>query len=223
MAFSSLPAKTTSSTLTLSDYNKIKNNWSASAVGIVTTAGDTVYATGANALARLAIGADDSILVVTSGVPAWQIVPACHLIRTADQDPATSTWVSLDFPTGSVTENSDTNSMHNPASNSTRITIPANGGGHYIIGMCAIFDTSGYASGGNNYGVRFLLNGATVIGQRFGYFGHNSIDTTIPLTTMYPLSATDYIEAQIYTVNDINVIYTAGYSPVFWAIWDRKL
>ena len=48
------------------------------APGVVTTAGDIVYASGANTLARLAAGADGLVLTATGAgsAPAWEALPS---------------------------------------------------------------------------------------------------------------------------------------------------
>jgi hypothetical protein len=225
MAYQALPSKSAGDTFTLTLYNILKGNWDASAVAIVTAKGAIVAATASQALAQLAVGNDDSVLVADSGESVgldWQIVPACRLIRTANQDPDESSWVSLDFPAGSVTETVDTNAMHNPWSNSTRITCPTGGDGIYTIGMCAQFNTGSMGSGGAIYGIRLLLNGSTVIAMDYQDRNHCYQDIRVALSTMYPLSAGDYVEAQVYTVQDVNIIYTADYSPSFWAVWQRR-
>jgi hypothetical protein len=43
---------------------------------LLTTAGDTIYATGASTPARLAIGATGNVLTVAGGVPTWAAPPA---------------------------------------------------------------------------------------------------------------------------------------------------
>lgn len=50
---------------------KVRDSIAASAVGIVTTAGDLPYATGLNALSRLPIGSTGKVLTVVGGLPAW--------------------------------------------------------------------------------------------------------------------------------------------------------
>jgi len=58
--------------LTASMMNAIQDNMNATAVAKVTTAGDMVRATGANALERFAIASiEGQVLTRVSGVPAW--------------------------------------------------------------------------------------------------------------------------------------------------------
>jgi hypothetical protein len=49
-------------------------SWAASATSVLTTTGDTLYASAANTLARLGIGTSGQLLTVSGGVPAWATV-----------------------------------------------------------------------------------------------------------------------------------------------------
>ena len=40
--------------------------------------------------------------------------------------------------------------------------------------------------------------------------------------TLYSLSAADYIQVQVYTSNDVDVVASSNFSPEFWAIWQRR-
>jgi len=63
----------------------------------VTTAGDIAYATAANALARLAIGAANTVLQPISGLPAYSNINIPKPIRkTADESVTTSTTLQND-------------------------------------------------------------------------------------------------------------------------------
>lgn len=50
----------------------LRDNMLETAAAKVTTAGDIVYATAANALARLGVGSTGQVLTVASGLPSWQ-------------------------------------------------------------------------------------------------------------------------------------------------------
>ena len=39
-------------------------------------AGDVIYGSGADTLARLAIGSNDEVLTLASGVPSWAAIPS---------------------------------------------------------------------------------------------------------------------------------------------------
>lgn len=48
-----------------------KVKWAASATSVLTTTGDTLYASAANTLARLPVGSTGQVLTVSGGLPAW--------------------------------------------------------------------------------------------------------------------------------------------------------
>jgi hypothetical protein len=220
MAYSALPAKVAGDTFDLADYNKIKGNFEAGVPDILTTKGDLAVATGVDAAARLAIGDDDSILVPDSGETtglAWQIQPACRVYNSGNIDPTTSTWEPLTFDS----ERFDTDAMHSTSSNTGRITIPTGGDGLYLIGVNATLDLASLGDPRCTPGLRLLLNGATVIAQT-RFVTHADIDADLSLSTLYSLSAGDYVVAQIYTDEDVDVVANGNYSPEFWAIWQRR-
>jgi hypothetical protein len=49
-------------------------SWAASATSVLTTTGDTLYASAANTLARLGLGTSGQVLTVSGGLPAWATV-----------------------------------------------------------------------------------------------------------------------------------------------------
>src|SRR3990167_7365884 len=73
----------------------LSGNMNETAVAKVTTAGDMVYATGANALARLAKGAAGTVLQMGASLPAWGNITAAMLnvgnARVATSESTTST------------------------------------------------------------------------------------------------------------------------------------
>jgi len=80
-------------------------NWLVSAVGVVTTAGDVAYATAANALARLGIGAAGDLCVPNAGAtaPEWKALVSSVGSATATWNGTSSgNWVS-DVLTCSIT------------------------------------------------------------------------------------------------------------------------
>ncbi len=83
----------TAETVTAANMNTyIRLNLEETAPDKVTTAGDTVYATGANALTRLAIGAANSHLVSTGTAPVWRAI-------TTDVDTGNGTTSSTGYLT----------------------------------------------------------------------------------------------------------------------------
>ena len=58
-------------TVTATQMDEISSSLDETAPAKITTIGDTIYGTAANALARLAIGAAGAIKHVVAGIPAW--------------------------------------------------------------------------------------------------------------------------------------------------------
>jgi hypothetical protein len=71
-------------------------SWAASSTSVLTTTGDTLYASAANTLARLAIGSTGNILTVAGGVPTWA-APAAAGGMTLISETVASTLSSLSF------------------------------------------------------------------------------------------------------------------------------
>jgi hypothetical protein len=51
-------------------------SWAASSTSVLTTTGDTLYASAANTLARLGIGSTGQVLTVAAGLPSWATATA---------------------------------------------------------------------------------------------------------------------------------------------------
>jgi hypothetical protein len=126
---------------TSDDANAIQN-------ALLTTTGDTIYASGASTPARLGIGSTGQVLTVSGGVPSWA-TPAggasfvgASVYKTATQSIANSTDVALTFPN----ENFDTDSIHDNSTNNSRLTIPTGKGGKWLFTATIQFvsNTTGY-------------------------------------------------------------------------------
>jgi len=115
-------------------------------------------------------------------------------------------------------ERFDTDAAHSVAANTHRLTVPANGGGIYSIGANISVGSAGTCS------IRVLLNGVTIIAQASHYYdsGNPPARVDLNLSTIYSLAATDFVEVQVYVVNNVNVLQDANYSPEFWMIWQRR-
>ena len=223
MAYVDIGAVAAEATILVDWGNQVRANFQAGVPDIFTTKGDLAVATGADEAARLAAGADDSIVVYDSSQAtgmATQIIPACRVYNDANIDPTPDTWVSLTFNSERV----DTNAMHSTASNTSRLTVPTGGTGLYLIGGNVEFDTSGETSGEIPMGVRILLNGATVIASdyRTQSTHDGAEDSRVSITTMYSLAATNYLELQAWVGSNVNILVTGNYSPEFWATWIRR-
>lgn len=221
MAYSALPSKSASDTLTLGNYNAIKGNFEAGCPDLVAAKGDLCVGTAVDAAARLAAGPNDATLVSDSTAATgleWQIQPIVKVRNSGNIDPATSTWVALTFDT----EDKDTDAMHSTSSNTERLTVPTDGDGVYLIGGCARFDTSGTATGSSIKGVRIIANGTTVIASTLIDVIHASYDIEIHVSGIHHnMTAGDYVELEVYTNQDHDV-QGGGAFPQFWAIWQRR-
>jgi hypothetical protein len=79
----------------------LRDNMNATEAGVVTAAGDLVYATGAGAVTRLAIGSNGQYLGVSGGVPAWVAAPTIDaaLLGRTSYDPGTVTTYTISSAT----------------------------------------------------------------------------------------------------------------------------
>ena len=197
--------------------DQVRANFQAGVPDIFTTEGDVAIATGADAATRLAAGAQGSGFVMGAARPEWSLQPAARVYNSAAIDPATSSWVTLTFDS----ERYDTNGVHEGVTNPSRLTIPTNGGGIYHIAGNVEFDTNNAAAGQDVLGLRILLGGATVIAQRKYNERHGDSDASIPISCDYALAATNYLELQVYTDVDVDILASANFSPEFWLHWVR--
>jgi hypothetical protein len=163
---------------------------------VVTTAGDLIYGTAADTVARLGIGTAGQVLKVNSGAtaPEWGAAGAAasfvgaNATKTANQSLANVTLTAITFD---GTDILDTNSFHDPASNNTRMTIPAGLGGKYLIQATIQFASN--TTGGRE--LQIYKNGATVL-QYVTTDAEGSL--TIAISGTYALVATDYVEIRAY-------------------------
>ena len=172
---------------TSDDANAIQN-------AIVDAKGDLIAASAADTPARLAVGANGTVLTADSAettglkwaTPAVSSFVGCGVKKTSDQSINDSTATVISWNS----ENFDTDTMHDNASNNTRITVPAGKGGYYLLTGSIAFNSNGTG----NRVVRFYKNGsdlrwvATIAAANTGNF------TIVPFSQVFNLSAADYIE-----------------------------
>lgn len=222
MAYSDIGDVTAGDPVTETYLDQIRANFQASAPDAFTAQGDIFAATGADAGARLAIGANDSTLVADSSEStglAWQIQPAARVYNDADITLSSGSWVAITHNS----ENYDTDALHSTSSNTQRLTIPSGGDGLYHIGGVVRFGTGIEENNSSLYALRILLNGTTIIAmtQQKTYRAETH-DLVMSISTDYALSATDYVELQAYTNQSIDAEAVSSYAPVFWAHWFRR-
>ena len=129
-----------------------------SSTDLITTAGDILYGTAADTVARLGIGTAGQLLKVNSGATAPELGAAgssfvgCFLTKSATQSIANDTEAIVTFDQ----ETYDTDGFHSTSSNTSRITIPSGKSGYYRVFI-------NYHFAANSSGVRmayFVKNGA---------------------------------------------------------------
>jgi hypothetical protein len=184
---------------------------------LVTTAGDTLYATAADTLARLAIGTAGQVLQVNSGAtaPEWA-TPAggsptfvgCSVYDGgAGQSIPNATYTIRNFNT----ELYDTDGFHDNSVNNSRITIPSGKSGYYLVRFNQPLLTS--TTGDRNY---YINKNGSLIGQHAG-----TPSAVYPIheggRVIY-LAAGDYIQLDVYQASGGALNYgttsTGGYFSV---------
>lgn len=160
---------------------------------VVTTAGDLIYGTGADAVTRLGIGTAGQVLTVNSGAtaPQWAAASAstptfvgCSLYASSDQSIGNATFTAITWNA----ENYDTNAFHDNSTNNSRITIPSGKGGYYEI--YGKLDWYNNATG--RRGIRIYKNGTDIKAAWINSSANDEMAAQI--YTVISLAATDYIE-----------------------------
>jgi hypothetical protein len=135
-----------------------------SSTDLITTAGDLLYGTAADTVARLGIGTAGQVLKVNSGAtaPEWGTAASgstfvgCSLYDTAANLSVANATTTL------ITWNSeyfDSDAFHSTSSNTGRITIPSGKGGKYLFVWNQLAGNP-VASKGYNY--RLYKNGSQI-------------------------------------------------------------
>lgn len=161
--------------------------------GLLTTTGDTYYASAAGTPARLGIGSTDQVLKVSGGVPTWGSASStfrgCAATNTYSPTPSTSPFV-ITF----ANETFDTDGFHSTSSNTSRLTIPTGLGGYYQIN--AHLDAVSYNWG---YTVAWLYVNGVKAGTTYGvdadqFARNNSSGNVVNINAILKLAAADYVE-----------------------------
>jgi hypothetical protein len=125
---------------------------------------------------------------------------------------ANNTWTSIAL---AGTDRFDTNSYHDPASNNTRLTVPAGKAGKYLIGANVAFASS--ATG--ERAARIFLNNTTRIHDEMRTaVADAALPTRITVVTLYDLAVADYVEVQLWqdSGGSINSQNDANSTCEFW-------
>lgn len=139
--------------------------------------------------------------------------PYCCLYQSANISIATSgTAQALTFDSEVV----DNLSMHSVVTNTSRINVPADGSGMYLIGGAVRFATNatGYRQ------LEFRINGTTAHIARYPSTG-GATQTYVSAAFMYPLSDYDYVELWVAQTSGgaLNAEAVGTYGMQFYAIW----
>jgi hypothetical protein len=150
--------------------------------------------------------------ITAAGINAISDPPRCRLTHASAQSTTSGTGLALLFDTEVV----DDGGLHSTSSNTSRITIPSDGGGFYVINGNVEFASN--ATGHRQLAVR--LNGSTTIAN-VRIPAVNGAVTIVSISTMYSLADGDYIEllALQSSGGALNVNSTGDYSPIFSAVW----
>jgi hypothetical protein len=160
---------------------------------VVTTAGDLLYGTAADTVARLGIGTAGQVLKVNSGAtaPEWGAAGGasfvgCSIYKSGTQSLANDTVVTVTWDS----EYYDTDAIHSTSSNTSRLTVPAGLGGKWEL-MCSLSFAA--ATQGAYRSLRVLKNGSAINFFDGAPAGSTS-QTSISYSNIFDLVATDYIE-----------------------------
>ena len=174
---------------TSDDANAIQN-------ALLTTTGDTIYASGASTPARLGIGSTGQILTVAGGVPTWATpaasgsLPTFSAYDTASQSLTANTATKITY----TIENWDEGSCYA----SSRFT-PTTAGYYQVSAMFDIQPTSS-----SNIWIKIYKNGAAwaSLDERYAITGEHVPSGS---TTVYLNGTTDYIEIYGYSSQSATV------------------
>jgi hypothetical protein len=152
---------------------------------------------------------DDRVIVASSG--GRREAPMCRVRHDAAQSATSGAGLVLAFNT----ERYDTDTMHDPATNNSRITCVTAGRYHLGVVISMAANATGYRE------VGLLLNGATVIAAADVPSVGAGAPTRLTASADYALAAGDYVEAYAFQNSGgaLNVEAVTAFSPEFWAHW----
>jgi hypothetical protein len=179
------------------DTQMLTNANAAIAKTIVDAKGDLIGATAADTPARLAVGANGTVLTADSAeatglkwaTPATTSASAVSCYRSSSQSVSNATNTSINFNAEFV----DTDAFHDNSTNSNRLTVPAGKAGKYFITATANF-------AGNSTGIRQLLlyKNATNVADCVVPVNNSAGSTNCHVAIILDLAVADYMEFQVW-------------------------
>jgi hypothetical protein len=194
------------------DSNAIQN-------ALLTTTGDTIYASGASTPARLGIGSTGQVLTVSGGIPAWatpaggSTASGCTAFTSTAQNTTQNVYTVINLNS----EAFDTDALHSTSTNTSRLTIPTGKGGYWLVNAFTVIDASG-----NDVFLQVFKNGSAITGygqwdDRFAASNYGGAGYVVATGSQaYPLAAGDYIEIAVRSAkatgaNCLNMTFSAMY------------
>lgn len=154
-------------------------------------------------------GTNFSALGATYDLGTYQ---GARVYHSANQSLSSGSATPLSFDS----ERFDTDAYHDTSTNNSRITIPANMGGKYLITGHVAFaaDATGYRE------INVFLNGTTDIANH-RTSALSGVSTIMSVATVYSLAATDYVELRAFQNSGgaLNASAIGNLSPEFTATW----
>lgn len=173
---------------------------------LVDAAGDIIYATANDTVARLALGTAGQVLKVNSGAtaPEWGAAAGgatyvgVTLSKSTSQSIANNTFTALTWDQ----EANDSDGFHSTSSNTSRITIPTGKGGKYFVFYRALWHTNGTGDRRN-----VIRKNGVVTAVDSVYFGTptSAGHAGAPGYQILNLAAGDYIEHFVLQVSGGNL------------------
>lgn len=190
--------------VTTDDANAIQNS-------IVDAKGDLIAASANDTPARLAVGANGTVLTADSAevtglkwaTPAsGSTFAGAYVTNSTNPSIANNTLTTLAFNT----ESYDTNAYHDNSTNNSRLTIPSGKGGYYLITAIVQWDVN--ATGRRELYIAkngTLISGAEVTASAAAYPKPN-------FSMPFALAVGDYVEVKLYQSSGGNL---TAYDNVF--------